>query len=648
MKYLFYILVLSCSINTLANNSIKERSIKSTTMPCNITVGENCFHADKLTIIPDMTYGISIDGELSIIQEDYLVRVLVTEKDGREYLVMESYKEIQGNIPAQFEDYGEETYLTNGLNLDSIKIFTRGASLHIKAIRYLSDAIALEKNNNLEVLMGERRNKAIMSKIEKINEYNERHHLLWRADKTWLSQQSYGTKKRLLGVKDNCSTRGIEYYAGGIIEIDDMEQTVQPLRTDTAYVENFDWRNRHGKNWMTHVKHQGNSNCCFLFACVGAVEALTNLYYNQKLDLNLSEQELISCSGLPNPYYNGTPSDMMYLPLNYLVNHGVCDSLSYPFANAPYQSCLSGSIPPYELISISGYSQVNSGIIDENHIKNAIINHGPLVSGVRSPVWMNHAMVLVGYGVLQAGDTIYHHLGYDYDTHTYFHDKYLTVDEDDPRIGRTYMVYKSSYGFTDNDCNLGYMYVIHNNYNTSLVNTYYLEAPITSLHYSSNNIVCEDADGDGYYFWGISSNKPSNCPSWVPNEPDGNDSNYQYGPMDSHGNLEDLELRALQTTHTVTDVTYTSRAYFYTTTCVCSMSKLTIKSTITIYGNAKIIVEQNGELVIDGGELQNADIELNVGSKLVLKNGGTIKMRNGKNFYAPIGASVTIEEGEIN
>jgi hypothetical protein len=78
------------------------------------------------------------------------------------------------------------------------------------------------------------------------------------------------------------------------------------------------------------------------------------------------------------------------------------------------------------------------------------------------------------------------------------------------------------------------------------------------------------------------------------------------------------------------------------------MSKLTIKSIITLYGNTKIIVEQNGELLIDGGELQNADIELNSGSKLVLKNGGTIKMRNGKNFSAPIGASVTIEEGVIN
>ena len=642
-KYITFIIFSLCSIKTIADNLSKYESIKSV----NIEVEENRCYINKLSEFPNIVFGLSIDGELSISHDDYFVRVLVTEKDGTEHLVMESYKEIQGNVSERFDDYSEETYLTDGIHLDSIKIFTRGASLRIKAIRYLSDAKNLGKYKKFEASVKEKRNKSIMSNVEKINDYNERHNLLWRADKTWLSQQSYETKKRLLGVKDNCSTRGIEYYAGGIVEIDEMEQRVQPLRTDTQYVENFDWRNRHGKNWMTHVKHQGNSNCCFLFACVGTVEALTNLYYNQKLDLNLSEQELISCSGLSNPYVNGTPSDMMELPLDYLVNHGVCDSLSYPFVNSPYQPCLSGSITPNELISISGYSQVNSGIIDENDIKNAIINHGPLVSGIRSVVWMNHAMVLVGYGVLQPGDTIYHHLGYNYDTHTYFHDKYFTVDENDPRIGRTYMVYKSSYGLTDNDCNLGYMYVIHNNYNTSLVNTYYLQTPITSLNYSASDVICEDADGDGYYFWGIGS-RPFPCPFWIPFEPDGDDSNYQYGPMDSHGKLEDLGLRALQTTHISSNLTYRSNAFFYTNTCVCSMSKLTIKSTITLYGNTKIIIEPDGELVIDGGVLQNADIELNAGSKLVLKNGGTINMRNGKDFYAPIGAIVTIEEGQIN
>lgn len=642
MKYLLCIIVSLCSIKTIANNISNYKSIKSV----NIEVNENeCFNG-KLSDISNKVIGFSLDGELSILQEDYFVRVIVTEKDGSEHLVIESYTEIKGNIPERFEDYSEETFLSNGLSLDSIKIYVRGANLHINAIRYMSDIRALGKTKNIEQFVKDRQDKTIMRNVEKINEYNESHNLLWRADKTWLSQQNYRTRKRLLGVKDDCSTRGIEYYAGGIIEIDGSEQTMQPLRTDTSYVENFDWRNRHGKNWMTHVKHQGNSNCCFLFACVGATEALTNLYYNQKLDLNLSEQELISCSGLSNPYNNGTPSDMMELPLNYLVSHGVCDSLSYPFVDSPNQPCLSGLITPNEKICISGYNQINSGIINENDIKKAIINHGPLVSGIRSIVWMSHAMVLVGYGVLQAGDTIYHHLGYNYDTQTYFHDKYFTVDENDPRIGRTYMVYKSSYGLTDSDCNLGYMYVIHNNYNTSLTGTFYLETPFTSMNYSAEDIVCDDADGDGYYFWGIGP-KPSTCPDWVPDVPDGDDSNYQYGPMDSHGNLEDLELRGLQTIHITTNSTYMSRAFLYTNICVCNMSKLTIESTITQYGNTKIIVEPNGELVIDGGVLQNADIELNSGSILILKNGGTIKMRNGKDFYSPIGATVTINEGII-
>lgn len=644
MKYLLYIIVFLCCIKAIPNTYSKEGERVCASLSSNIIVGRDSYYADKLSCIPDVVYGFSIDGEFSVSQEDYLIRVLVTGKDGREYLVMESYREIQGNIPKRFEDYSEETFLSNGINLDSIKVFTRGANLQIKRFRYLPDICSFEKNKDLDVL--EIKNKEIVWKtnVEKINDYNERHKLLWRADTTWLSKQNYETRKRLLGLKDDCSTRGIEYYAGGIIEIDKEEPTMQSSKTDAAFVENFDWRNQHGKNWMTHVKHQGGSNCCFLFACVGAVEALTNLYYNQKLDLDLSEQELISCSGLSNPYFNGTPSDMNEMPLNYLVNHGICDANIYPFKDSPFQPCSSDSITPSEQIRIYGYSEVNR---DENEIKSAIINHGPLVSGIRSPVWMNHSMVLVGYGVLQAGDTIYHHLGYNYDTHTYFHDKFLTVDEDDPLIGRTYMVYKSSYGLTDNDCNLGYMYVIHNNYNTSLTRTFYLETPITSLNDSTRNIVCEDADGDGYYFWGIGSNKPLSCPSWVPNEPDGDDSNYRYGPMDNHGNLEDLELRALQTFWVVTDSTITARAFWYRNTVVWDSAQLTIKSPITLYGSTKIIVEPNGELVIDGGTLQNADIELNVGSRLVLKNGGTIIMRKGKDFYAPIGATVKIENGLI-
>ena len=176
--------------------------------------------------------------------------------------------------------------------------------------------------------------------------------------------------------------------------------------------------------------------------------------------------------------------------------------------------------------------------------------------------------------------------------------------------------------------------------------TFYLTTPFSSLNYSEEDVVLEDADGDGFYFWGLGP-KPSNSPSWIPDQPDGDDSNYQYGPMNTYGHLQDLELWGLQTLHTLIDLTYSSRMFLYSNLCVCSMSKLTITSIITLYGNTKIIVEPNGELIIDGGTLQNADIVLRTGSKLTLKNGGSIIMRNGKDFNAPIGATVTIDEGQI-
>lgn len=94
--------------------------------------------------------------------------------------------------------------------------------------------------------------------------------------------------------------------------------------------------------------------------------------------------------------------------------------------------------------------------------------------------------------------------------------------------------------------------------------------------------------------------------------------------------------------------TFTSRAFIYENTRVCSSITLTIQELVTMYGNTKIIVNSNGELVIDGGTLENADIELNTGGKLVIKNGGSIIMRDGLDFYAPPGATVIIEEGMIN
>ena len=61
---------------------------------------------------------------------------------------------------------------------------------------------------------------------------------------------------------------------------------------------------------------------------------------------------------------------------------------------------------------------------------------------------------------------------------------------------------------------------------------------------------------------------------------------------------------------------------------------------------SRVIVESGSTLIIDGGTLSNADIILQVGSVLKIKNGGLIETRNG--FEAPVGAIIYIEDGQIS
>lgn len=74
---------------------------------------------------------------------------------------------------------------------------------------------------------------------------------------------------------------------------------------------------------------------------------------------------------------------------------------------------------------------------------------------------------------------------------------------------------------------------------------------------------------------------------------------------------------------------------------------LTITSNITMTNDAIIRVCENGKLIVDGGSIQNANLQLIPGCEVVLQNGGTINMANDCELNAPIGAVVTIKDGEI-
>ena len=79
----------------------------------------------------------------------------------------------------------------------------------------------------------------------------------------------------------------------------------------------------------------------------------------------------------------------------------------------------------------------------------------------------------------------------------------------------------------------------------------------------------------------------------------------------------------------------------------CDHSILTVQDILNLFGRVIVTIEPGGELVIDGGVVTNAVVNLTVGSKLTIKNGGKLIMRTGTDFEAPTGALIEIENGAI-
>lgn len=656
-KIFLSIFILLLAICVKADNyfTLATKGERCQTIPVDVTVNSNFSFCPFLTNKSERRLtGLSVDGSFMRNSKDYLVRILLKDAKGREYLVMESYKELNDEWSGSFSNYCEETRLLDNIKPDSIKIILRGARLQLTKINFV-EAESMKTNtvpstnysNNEDV-----RSAQVKDIVSRINTYNIAHNKLWRAGVTKLSQKNYEDKKRIMGFDDCESTGGMEYYVDGIFEIGEVEEAISSRSISSSspsFVDSFDWREQHGKNWITPNKDQGDSGYCSAFTAVSVTEAMTRLYYNQLIDIDLSEQEAACCNGDTTPWTGMSVSNV----LQYIKNNGVCDEIAYPFVNSLSEAyCRSSEVTPNELISIGDFVGVHE---TEDSMKSALIKHGPLTSAIHfwgntsvpdSFYYKNHAMTIVGFGKLQIGDTIYHWIEPDG-----FGNGEFIVREGDPHIGMTYWIYKNSYGENLDSARHGYQYYIHYNYNTSVSSTYYILPQITSMNYSDDDIVCEDADGDGYYFWGL-GNKPSWCPVWVPNIKDGDDSDCTKGIMyyDSPniiGSLETLNPDGSSTLQIIGNTTYCTRQSAYTHIRINSNSTLTVEDVLNLFGRVTVTIDSGGELVIDGGVIANADIELSTGGKLTIKNGGKLVMRTNTDFVAPVGALVDIESGRI-
>lgn len=207
----------------------------------------------------------------------------------------------------------------------------------------------------------------------------------------------------VLGELGNCAQKNVAKHL-----------TRTDLCCATILPTNFDWRSWNGRNWMSPVRDQAQCGSCWAFSAVGAVEAIHNLIFPNATDtpnVNLSEQELVTCSGAGSCLSGFVSRALAYIRDNHVVYENV---FPYKSQNCIHEEngqtkcnsqCTSGggcaspgmcawTLPTVKTGILRNFYQVDTSQNKVERIKRALVCHGPL--SVCSATWA-HCLVLVGW-----------------------------------------------------------------------------------------------------------------------------------------------------------------------------------------------------------------------------------------------------------
>ena len=491
--------------------------------------------------------GILASGDVKFTSSNGYVRILAEDQYGYEKLVYESF-------PTLASEGGRDSFELMGFETGKIKdfipekIYVRISDAELEHLKIIVSGIqTLQHAPSLQA-----RTKSVpLSVVPIFDEYAMRRRFiarlnlelaasgaLWRAGDTPFSRLSYEEKKEMYGgVVPHFN--GAEYYIGGIFDVDNYA-TGSGQSQQSFYVPDFDWRMRHSATikgspyfqneitgWITPVKDQGNCGSCWAFSAIGAMEAVAKLYRNTTYNFDLSEQEVVSCSGAGS--CNGGSASSA---LDYISHDRIQDEFSFPY-KAQDRPCSENGEPLYTIKNVGKelFTPIKGNDFASIEKLKSMLIKSPLAGRIGS--W-SHAMTLVGYKTIKAGDVVYS------TTSTK-----ITIQPGDPRIGKTAWIFKNSWGKNWGDHGFLYAFVNINNMSNSATPT----LPFEYKYYPYNNPSAAspvlasallasargyDKDNDGYYWWGIGP-RPSNLPANAKWEEDSDDSDASIGPMNQYG-----------------------------------------------------------------------------------------------------------------
>ncbi len=221
----------------------------------------------------DTIYGLSISGSVTLLSDTSLVRVILTDDTGNEWMVYEAYPMIVTDTAFDIEEACDETCYLNGIKAYSIMIQLSNARLSLFSINMIEEEI-----ENIELLIIENAHYQHDIKLNAINQYIDQNKMLWRAGANNISALTHFEKRKLFGNK--YKLYGFEFYIGGIY---DATPFITPSRDESPLVKEIDWRKKHnahipntfyhdldpdyphlctqtfhetGNGWMTMIKDQ--------------------------------------------------------------------------------------------------------------------------------------------------------------------------------------------------------------------------------------------------------------------------------------------------------------------------------------------------------------------------------------------------------
>ena len=564
---------------------------------------------------------ITMSGKVVLNSDTSLVRIVMIDNIGEEYMLFESYSMIVDTNVYSFSNYTDETKYLHNIKPQSLRIYAEDASVYLQSI-YVNTNTSTSTLEQIENLRYNHYVSMNQQKIAKMNSQISKRGMRWTAGETEWGNLNLKEKRSYYGGREDYNSYGFEYQVDGIFALPHRWEC--PLaKTDPTIVYEYDIRNLHNAlnptspyynpnsehGWVTPRKFQNvpqTCGSCWVFGPVAQIESLCNLYYNRYIDLDLSEQQVLSCT--PKFYYCGiwvgtcsggyAQRSIAYISANGIVDENTC---SY-YAKDTLCEYLNIS-NPLEKVSIIYLNRFKASFFSDS-VKKALVKYGPLSGTIPG-----HVMALVGWQEYSDGS----------------------------------ISWKFKNSTTWNTDSLGLRYVSENTLDTVDV-----VKVINTMTYFESDRVCIDMDGDGYYNWGIGT-KPATCPDCAPDTPDGNDADPTIGPINEYGYpVLPFTPLLIADTEVTTSQTWSNNRTICGDLIIRNNATLTLTGMISMQASHRIYVKSGAKLVINGGKTSLAGVTIESGGTLTLNGNGTIEIFNPADVIIAVGGIFNHNYGKIN